>query len=204
MLFQGQEFASSGPFLFFADHEPELAKLVRGGRRTFLEQFPSVACAGSAEFLSDPESNDTFARCRLDLTERQKHAGIYEMHRDLIRLRRRDPVFSRVTPGGVDGAVLGSQALVLRFFGAEKNDRLLILNFGTNLHFRSLPEPLVAPIEGRAWELKWSSDDPRYGGNGTPCVELNDGWRIPGQAAVVLEPGRVAAPKKSAENLMPS
>ena len=33
MLFQGQEFAASSPFLYFADHNPELAKLVAQGRR---------------------------------------------------------------------------------------------------------------------------------------------------------------------------
>lgn len=190
MLFQGQEFASSAPFLFFADHEPELAKLVSVGRRKFLEQFPSAAGAGSAAFFSDPESSETFSRCQLDFSERQKNAGIYEMHRDLIQLRRRDPVFSRVVPGGVDGAVLGAQAFVLRFFGEDENDRLLIVNFGINLRLRSLPEPLLAPIERRKWELKWSSEDPRYGGSGTPSVEQDDGWWIPGQATVVLEPGR--------------
>jgi maltooligosyltrehalose trehalohydrolase len=176
--------------LFFADHEPELAKLVSAGRRKFLEQFPSAACAGSATVFSDPESSETFSRCQLDLSERQKNAGIYEMHRDLIQLRRNDPVFSQVKPGGIDGAVLGAQALVLRFFGEEENDRLLIVNFGINLHLRSLPEPLLAPVERRKWELKWSSEDPRYGGSGTPCVEMEEGWWIPGQTAMVLEPGR--------------
>jgi maltooligosyltrehalose trehalohydrolase len=43
MLFQGQEFAASTPFLFFADHKPELAKLVCEGRKEFMSQFPSVA-----------------------------------------------------------------------------------------------------------------------------------------------------------------
>ncbi len=43
MLFMGQEFAASNPFLYFADHEPELAKLVCQGRCTFMSQFPSFA-----------------------------------------------------------------------------------------------------------------------------------------------------------------
>ncbi|MBE2283865.1 MAG: malto-oligosyltrehalose trehalohydrolase [Prosthecobacter sp.] len=43
MLFQGQEFASSSPFLYFADHNPELAALVAQGRAKFLEQFPSAS-----------------------------------------------------------------------------------------------------------------------------------------------------------------
>src|SRR5207237_9192328 len=43
MLFQGQEFASSSPFFYFADHHPELAKLVCAGRRKFLAQFRRLA-----------------------------------------------------------------------------------------------------------------------------------------------------------------
>src|SRR5204863_9864015 len=42
MLFQGQEFSASSPFLYFADFEEELAAAVRTGRREFLTQFPSL------------------------------------------------------------------------------------------------------------------------------------------------------------------
>ena len=45
MLFQGQEFSASAPFLYFADHNPDLARLVRKGRAEFLTQFPSAASA---------------------------------------------------------------------------------------------------------------------------------------------------------------
>ena len=40
MLFQGQEFGASNPFLFFADHEPRLAEAVREGRATFPGTIP--------------------------------------------------------------------------------------------------------------------------------------------------------------------
>ena len=40
MLFMGQEFFSSSPFLFFADHKPDLQPVVRKGREKFLSQFP--------------------------------------------------------------------------------------------------------------------------------------------------------------------
>src|SRR6185436_9557828 len=42
MLFQGQEFGASAPFLYFADHGRELAEQVRRGRADFLKQFPSL------------------------------------------------------------------------------------------------------------------------------------------------------------------
>lgn len=185
MLFQGQEFAASAPFLFFADHNPELAKLVAVGRRKFLEQFPSIARPESAACLCNPELETTFQRCKLDFGERERHAHYYELHRDLIKLRREEVVFRHPRPDGVDGAVLGTEAFVLRFFGDEGDDRLLLVNLGADLELRQMPEPLLAPVEGRPWKILWSSEDPRYGGLGTPPLSA-EGWRIPGHAALVL------------------
>ena len=43
MLFQGQEFAATTPFNYFADHNPELSRLVNAGRLEFYKQFRSLA-----------------------------------------------------------------------------------------------------------------------------------------------------------------
>jgi len=187
MLFQGQEFGASTPFLYFADHHPELAKLVQKGRTEFLNQFESIASAAAAGLIN-PEDERTFLRCKLDSTERQTHPEFYELHRDLIKLRREDPVFKRAGAGGIDGAVLGMHAFVLRFFGKSGDDRLLLVNLGVDLRLRSVPEPLIAPAKGADWESCWSSEELRYGGGGTPAWETNGDWKLPGQAAVVLKP----------------
>jgi maltooligosyltrehalose trehalohydrolase len=110
------------------------------------------------------------------------------LHRDLLRLRREEPVFRAQRRGGLDGAVLGPEALVLRFFGTAGDDRLLIVNLGRDLALRPAPEPLLAPPEGMVWEPLWSSEDPRYDGGGTAPLEGEDGWQLPGHAAVVLRP----------------
>ena len=188
MLFQGQEFASSAPFLFFADHEPALAAAVRKGRREFLAQFPSLAGADVQARLDDPADPATFRRCKLDFSERARNLHAYDLHRDLLRLRREDPVFSSPAAGAVDGAVLAPEAFVLRYFGAEHGDRLLVVNLGAELELVHAPEPLLAPPEGRAWELAWSSEDPRYGGDGIAAIRARRGWRIPGGAALVFVP----------------
>ena len=186
MLFQGQEFASSSPFLFFADHNPELAKAVRKGRGEFMRQFPSVATAEAQARLADPGDPETFERCKLDLREREEHATVYALHRDLLALRKADPAFRAQKPGAVDGAVLGAEAFVLRFSPGTGDDRLLLVNLGRDLNPYPAPEPLLAPLEGCGWEVLWSSEDPRYGGCGTPALETEEGWKLPGHAAVVL------------------
>lgn len=192
MLFQGQEFAASSPFFYFADHNSELAKLVAKGRKEFLSQFKTIACADSEMLLANPESPETFRRSKLDFAEQEKHAEMYALHRDLIKLRREDPVFSKPRRGGMDGAVLGGEAFALRFFGKEGNDRLLLVNFGLDLNLNPAPEPLLAPVEDHIWRMIWSSEDPRYGGCGTPPLETQENWWIPGQAAVVLVPQTAA------------
>jgi maltooligosyltrehalose trehalohydrolase len=188
MLFMGEEFAASSPFPYFADHPPELARLVAQGRADFMSQFPSVATSEARSQLLRPEAPETFERSKLDWSERERHAAVYAMHRDLLRLRREEAVFRGQRVGGVDGAVLGPGAFVLRFFGDDGDDRLLVVNLATDLRLTELPEPLLAPPEGRHWDLRWSSEDVRYGGGGTPPIFVDDGWRIPGEAAVVLGP----------------
>lgn len=188
MLFMGQEFSASSPFLFFADHNPELARLVRKGRGEFLHQFPHLATPGMSGSLADPADPATFERSKLDLGERQRHVAAYALHRDLIKLRREDAVFCAPQPHGLDGAVLGAEAFVIRFFGDDGNDRLMLINLGRDLHLAQAPEPLLAPPEGRHWSMLWSSEDPRYGGEGTAALETEENWRLPGWAAVVMRP----------------
>ena len=188
MLFQGQEFGSSAPFLYFADHHGELGRTVRDGRAAFLAQFPSIATPEVMASLPDPTDASTFERCKLDLAERRAHQPVYALHHDLIWLRRRDPVFRAQTLRGVDGAVLGPQAFVLRFFGPKGGDRLLVVNLGADLPLNPAPEPLLAPPSDTVWTTLWSSEDPRYGGAGTTPLETRNNWRLPAHAAVVLQP----------------
>ena len=206
MLFQGQEFAASSPFLYFADYDGELGRLIGQGRSKELSQFPSLATPTAQAVLRDPCDLKTFEMTKLDFGEREKNAGLYQMHKDLIRLRREDPVFSRMQffradghPAGcLDGAVLSDEAFVLRYFGADgEDDRLLIVNFGVDLHLNPAPEPLLAAHEGRLWEVLWSSEDIRYGGLGTPALDGDENWHIPGNAAVALKPGNILLEKAS-------
>lgn len=186
MLFQGQEFAASAPFLFFMDHHPELSRDVRVGRLRFLHQFRSIASDEARDVPPNPGEEQTFARCKLDFSERERHAPAYRLHADLIRLRREDPVFAE--PEEIDGAVLSERAFVLRYFSSAVGDRLLLVNLGPELHYHPAPEPLLAPLEGKGWRVLWSSECPRYDGSGTPALETRDGWILPAGSAIALQP----------------
>lgn len=184
MLFQGQEFASSKPFVFFADHHPELAKQVLAGRKQFFRQFRSMANPDVLDNIPDPADPKTFDHCKLDFTERISHAPIYALHRDLLALRR-DPAFVPGDVRNIDGAILREDVVLIRFFHDE-GDRLLLVNLGRDLQLGSIAEPLMAPPLGKCWDLFWSSENREYGGGGCAALEMEDGWHIPGEAAIVL------------------
>jgi maltooligosyltrehalose trehalohydrolase len=191
MLFMGQEFGASSPFLYFADHsEMGLARSVYEGRKEFLAQFPSYGSAEAQAAVPDPYAPATFERSKLDLSERIAHVSLYLFHQDLLRIRREDFLIARQDRERLDGAVLGPGALVLRFFADAGDDRLLVVNLGADFEYIPAPEPLLAPVNRGSWRVLWSSDDPRYGGPGiiNPCSK--EGWRLPGASAVLCAADR--------------
>lgn len=148
MLFMGQEYGASAPFVFFADHRDGLASIVHGGRREFLTQFPSYATREAQATVPDPADPLTFEQCKLEPAERDHHASISRLHGDLLRLRRDDPVMAAQRRDRLDGACLGDAAFVIRFF-SEHGDRLLVVNLGVQFSYDPAPEPLLAPPRPR-------------------------------------------------------
>jgi maltooligosyltrehalose trehalohydrolase len=191
MLFQGQEFAASTPFFYFADHNPELSRQVFKGRKKFLRQFSSIAAVKNDRIITDPSDPETFQACILDHSERERNQSVFRFHKDLIHLRKTQPVFLDQSMGTIDGAVLGISAFVLRFFAKDGLDLIMTVNLGSDLLLDPAPEPLLAPPLDMQWEILWSSEDIRYGGNGIPALDKREIWMIPGYSATVLHPVKV-------------
>jgi maltooligosyltrehalose trehalohydrolase len=188
MLFQGQEFSSSRPFLYFADHKPDLAAAVRDGRVEFLAQFPSLKDEAVRRVLPPPTDIATFERCKLDLSERAQHPSAYRFHCDLLALRRNDPVLSRAGLQRPEGAVLGAGALLLRYINPQHGDRLVVVNLDCDLDLIPAREPLIAPPVDASWRLAWSSEAPEYDGQGTADLDTDEAWTIPGGCALLFTP----------------
>ena len=189
MLFQGQEFAADTPFFYFADHKPELATLVEAGRVEFLDQFRGLRDKRMHPVFAPPHAEDTFERSKLDSKDRERNAPLYQLTKDLLKLRRDDVCLRAQKPRGVDGAVLGPQAFCLRWFADDGLDRLLVVNFGRDLHLLTCPEPLLAPPADTHWHVALDTDAPAYGGSGSQNPDSADGgWRVAGEAAVLLTP----------------
>ena len=111
-------------------------------------------------------------------------------------MRRDDHAFAEQRPGRVDGAVLAPEAFALHYFPERPEDeRLLCVNLGADLVAESIAEPLLAPPDGCVWQLRWSSEDPEYGGTGTTPAVGDHGWRLRGHSAVVLKPAAIEKAK---------
>jgi maltooligosyltrehalose trehalohydrolase len=92
MLFQGEEWAATSPFLYFTNHEDaELGRLVTEGRRREFAAF-----SAHSDDVPDPQALDTFERSKLawDECSRAPHAEMLDWHRRLIRLRRESAALS--------------------------------------------------------------------------------------------------------------
>jgi maltooligosyltrehalose trehalohydrolase len=88
MIFQGEEWAASSPFLFFTNHGEELGKLISEGRK---KEF--AAFGWNPADIPDPQSPKTFQRSKLNWDERTTapHAEMLDWYRRLIALRHATP-----------------------------------------------------------------------------------------------------------------
>ena len=134
LLFMGQEWAASSPFLFFTDHEPSLGELVSKGRREEFKSFRAFADPTARASIPDPQDTLTFERSRLDWSERDSgpHGRTLTLYRQLIQLRRNDPVLSSADRAGLEAkAITGDGQLLLVRRSSPAGSRLLLANLGT-------------------------------------------------------------------------
>ena len=186
-LFHGQEFGASTRFLYFAGLTGETAATVARGRVQNLRHFAGVSDPAMHEQLADPADPATFAASKLDWSEYERHGEVVALHRDLLRLRRTETAFTQQGKSArIDGAVLGDQALFLRYLAEDGDDRLLFINLGHDRHMNIIPDPLVAPPAGRHWEAIWSSEHPDYGGSGRYASDMSKFWILPGRSALLF------------------
>jgi malto-oligosyltrehalose trehalohydrolase len=89
LLFMGEEFAASAPFLFFCDFAGELAAAVRDGRRREFAAFERFRDPAARDRIPDPGAEDTFLRSKLAWEEAHhgEHAAMLALYRELLRVR---------------------------------------------------------------------------------------------------------------------
>jgi maltooligosyltrehalose trehalohydrolase len=159
LLFMGQEFATTSPFLYFTDHRPELGCLVTEGRRREFAAFRAFADPSARSRIPDPQAVETFLRSRLNLAERDQHAGLLRLYRILLQLRTRDKVFSRST-AGLAAVALDDHCILIRRW-VEGDERIILANFGAERQVR-LRTRLARPWKTLGWTILLATDESRF------------------------------------------
>ncbi len=189
LLFQGEEFGASSPFLYFADvGDASVRDATRKGRAELLAPFLSLTKEEALKRLLAPDDPEAFSRCKLDFAERDKNRQLYDLHIDLLKLRREDSRFRLQSAGGIEGAVVGPTSFVLRYLSDQNDDRLLLVNLGERQVLHPAAEPLLAPPPNCRWKTLWTSDSQRYGGTDAAASATPEEWILPAESTVVLRP----------------
>jgi maltooligosyltrehalose trehalohydrolase len=168
MLFQGEEWGASTPFLYFTGHEDEeLGQAVSEGRK---REF--VSFGWKADEIPDPQALDSFVKSKLDWNEKacDPHRALLEWHRELIRLRKGHPDFN-------DSRL---DQLTIEF---DEQARWLMLIRGSSLvvcNFSAEPQQIAVPagIERRC--IVMVSDDTVRQSGGT--------LSMPAESVAILSP----------------
>lgn len=162
MLFMGEEYGEPAPFLYFVSHgDPDLVEAVRKGRKA---EFSSFAWKGEPP---DPQSEETFARSRLDHSLRQqgKHRVLSDLYRELIRLRKTLPALANLSKEHmeVQGFEPEQTLFVRRWIPyshplAVQEGKEVVCIF----HYHTEPATLRLPIPAGQWRIVLDTSNERW------------------------------------------
>jgi maltooligosyltrehalose trehalohydrolase len=128
LIFMGQEWAASAPFLFFTDHNEELGRLVTKGRREEFASFKSFADPALRERIPDPQAQDTFGQSRLNWQERDspEHASTLRLYQRLLGLRATSAALRNPSRTGCGARALDEETLLVERQAREERVWLVV------------------------------------------------------------------------------
>lgn len=151
LLFMGEEYAATQPFLYFCDYQGELADAITNGRRNEFAQFRAFASEEARASIPDPNAESTFERSRLHWEERSSSAHLQSLQftQALLRLRheRIVPLISLVATGQ-SSFIVDDRLLSVRWPLVDARVLSLRVNFSAS--------PLNTPAH--AGELLYAGD----------------------------------------------
>jgi maltooligosyltrehalose trehalohydrolase len=181
LLFMGEEYGETAPFLYFVSHsDPDLIEAVREGRK---EEF---AAFGWREEPPDPQSEETFERSRIRQCQHEsgQNAILYAFYKELIRLRKTVPALAVPTKEGVEATPFEAEKSILVRRRNREGEVLILLNFS------DMAQPL--PLPGGDWRKLLDSAEERWEG-----PETGNDRRPPRSVAVFVRGGDLEVPSGS-------
>jgi maltooligosyltrehalose trehalohydrolase len=166
LLFMGQEWATSAPFQFFTDFEPELgAKVVEGRRREF-GAFPEFATPEGAGRIPAPQADSTFEASRLRWTEKDEaeHARVLRLHRALLRMRRDRAALQASDALECDADAIDDATIA---FGREASGEEPILVVA---RLRGCGQVTIPALRGGGYHPILDTEDPAFASDSRPAA----------------------------------
>jgi maltooligosyltrehalose trehalohydrolase len=188
LLFMGQEYAASTPFTYFTDFDEELGQLITEGRRAEFAGFRAFGDPFLRDSIPDPQAAQTFDSSVLDEADRAINARILLLYRELLTLRRDDPVLHVAERTATRACAAGAQMMIVHRWH-EAEHLVLVANVGaaTDLSFSSTAG--LREVPDGEWRLLLSTAETRFGGGGRASAVGGDGQErrmtIPARTAVI-------------------
>jgi maltooligosyltrehalose trehalohydrolase len=160
LLFMGQEWAASSPFLYFTDHHAELGRLVTDGRRKEFSRFAAFADEKTRARIPDPQAESTFVASQLPWNEIETadHAGVLRLYQSLLTLRRREPALRSLE--GAVATALGEHGLAIERVSDTGEILLLVACFRApailDAHASVTPDPAAL------WHVVLTTEDDAF------------------------------------------
>ena len=142
MLFMGEEWGSTTPFLFFTDHNKELADLVREGRRREFQHFAAFKDEARRAEIPDPNDPATFAASVPDPAEAEQpaHSAILEFHKKLLAIRLAELVQGIPNCRSLGARALSPRAVIGAWRLGDAKTLTVAANFGDKALACDTPE----------------------------------------------------------------
>ena len=131
LIFMGEEKASKTPFLFFTDHNAELAQAVRDGRRREFSSFPQFSDQTLLAKLPDPNAIATFEQSRPH-ADPAIGASRLDLYRRLLDLRRTEIIPRLKGAKAIAARALGATAVTASWRMADDRVLSIACNLGAD------------------------------------------------------------------------
>lgn len=157
LIFMGQEWAASSPFLFFTDHIGELGEHISKGRQ---REFASAGINQhlTPEEVPDPQAPETFLRSKLSWDElrQEPHATVLELYRACLA-QRATWLRGRTTQRDAWSVTAFERAIAIRYDCGEQPERLVVSSLFGDTRLSLMSEPLLrAPVD-HVWRLEFET-----------------------------------------------
>ncbi len=175
LLFMGQEWATSSPFLYFTDHPEELGRLVTEGRRREFRHFRAFADPNARQSIPDPQAASTFESSKIpwDELDREPHASIHRLYQALLALRATEPALRFASPDSFQAFALGETTLLLRQDADVGPSLLAIIQIQGPAEIDLAGHESLSGLDASRCQLALTTEDPPFAPDPIPPdVEL--------------------------------